>query len=130
MTRETVEVPVLSDVVRRLGVPLALATRANGFVFVSGTPPLDVATGRVVTGTFEEECAAALDALAHCLDAAGSALDKVVSVRVYLADMAGWDAFNRVYARCFPADPPSRTVLGVAALPMGFRIEIEAVALA
>jgi enamine deaminase RidA (YjgF/YER057c/UK114 family) len=53
--KEIIEVPVLSEAVRRLGLPFSLVTRANGFVFVSGTPPLDIVTGKFVAGDIEAQ---------------------------------------------------------------------------
>jgi reactive intermediate/imine deaminase len=130
MAKEIVEVPVLSEVTRRLGAPLSLVVKANGFVFVSGTPPLDVETGAIVRGDFATQSEAALKALAHCLKAAGVELSDVVSVRIFAEDIAGWDAFNAIYRRYFPKDPPARTFVAVKALPAGFALEIEAVAIA
>src|SRR5215471_12520834 len=75
--KEIIEVPVLSDAVRRLNVPVSLVTRANGMVYVSGTPPLDIPTGHLVKGDIAVQTEASLSALAHCLKAAGSSLDKV-----------------------------------------------------
>lgn len=128
--REAIEVPVLSEGVRARGVPLSLVTRANGFVFVSGTPPLDVATGALVKGDIEVQTDASLKALRHCLESAGSGMDKVVMVRVYAANAGFYGAINRVYARHFPDNPPARTFVPVASWPMEFDLEIECVALA
>jgi 2-iminobutanoate/2-iminopropanoate deaminase len=130
MTKDVIEVPVLSDVVRRLGVPLSLVTRANGLVFVSGTPPFDVETGALVKGGIEAQTEASLKAVAHCLAAAGSSLDKVVMVRIYAANAGFYNVINRVYARYFAENPPSRTFVPVASWPMEFDIEIECIALA
>jgi 2-iminobutanoate/2-iminopropanoate deaminase len=128
--KEVIEVPVLSEGVRARGVPLSLVTRANGFLFVSGTPPFDVATGALVRGDIEVQTEAALNALRHCLESAGSGLDKVVMVRIYAANAGFYGAINRVYARHFPNNPPSRTFVPVASWPMEFDLEIECVALA
>ncbi|CAN7396751.1 RidA family protein [Mesorhizobium sp. LjRoot246] len=130
MAKEIVEVPVLSAAVRALGVPLSLVTRAAGLVFVSGTPPLDIATGRLVKGDIEVQTEASLKALKHCLEAAGTSLDNVVMVRIYAVNSGFYNAINRVYARHFPENPPSRTFVPVASWPMEFDIEIECVATA
>jgi reactive intermediate/imine deaminase len=130
MAKEIVEVPVLSAAVRTLGVPLSLVTRAAGLVFVSGTPPLDIATGRLVKGDIETQTEASLQALKHCLEAAGTSLDNVVMVRIYAVNSGFYNAINRVYARHFPENPPSRTFVPVASWPMEFDIEIECVATA
>ncbi|MER8466580.1 RidA family protein [Mesorhizobium sp. M1396] len=130
MKKEVIEVPVLSAAVRTLGVPLSLVTRAAGLVFVSGTPPLDIATGRLVKGDIETQTEASLKALKHCLEAAGTSLENVVMVRIYAVNSGFYNAINRVYARHFPENPPSRTFVPVASWPMEFDIEIECVATA
>jgi 2-iminobutanoate/2-iminopropanoate deaminase len=130
MAKEVIEVPVLSEVIRKLGVPLSLVTRANGMVFVSGTPPLDTATGQLVRGDIEAQTHASLKAVKACLEAAGSSLDKVLTVRVYAANAGFYNAINQVYGQYFPKDPPSRTFVPVASWPMEFDLEIECVAMA
>jgi enamine deaminase RidA (YjgF/YER057c/UK114 family) len=130
MTKEIIEIPVLSDVVRKLGVPLSLVTRANGHVYVSGMPPFDLATGQLVRGDIETQTDASLKALKFCLETAGSSLEKALMVRVYAANAAYYGAINRVYARYFPKNPPSRTFVPVASWPMEFDIEIDCTALA
>jgi 2-iminobutanoate/2-iminopropanoate deaminase len=128
--REVIEVPVLSDTVRKIGVPLSLVTRGAGLVFVSGTPPLDTTTGALVKGDIEVQTEASLKALKHCLAAAGTSPDKILMVRIYAANAGFYTAINRVYARHFPDNPPARTFVPVASWPMEFDIEIEAVAVA
>jgi reactive intermediate/imine deaminase len=130
MSKEIIEVPVLSQGVRNFGVPLSLVTKANGFVFVSGTPPFDLETGKFVRGDIETQTEASLKAVQHCLESAGTSLDKVVMVRVYASNAGFYSTINRVYARFFAENPPSRTFVPVASWPMEFDIEIECVALA
>lgn len=130
MSKEVVEVPILSEGVRKVGVPLSMVTRANGFVFVSGTPPFNMESGGFVKGDIEVQTEASLRALQHCLESAGTSLDKVVMVRIYAANAGFYGAINRVYARFFPKDPPSRTFVPVASWPMEFDIEIECIAVA
>jgi enamine deaminase RidA (YjgF/YER057c/UK114 family) len=130
MSKEIIEVPVLSQAVRNVGVPLSLVTKANGFVFVSGTPPFDLETGKFVRGDIETQTEASLRAVQQCLESAGTSLDKVVMVRVYASNAGFHPSINRVYARFFPENPPSRTFVPVGSWPMEFDIEIERVALA
>ena len=130
MDKEIVEVPVVSDLVRKAGVPLSPVVRANGFVFVSGLPGIDLATGKVVDGGIEEQTEASLAALKHALEAAGSSMEKVVKATVYVSNAAHFAKVNRVYARHFPDRPPARTFVAVGSWPMEFDIEIECVALA
>ena len=128
--REIIEVPVLSAAVRKIGLPLSLVTKGGGLVFVSGTPPLDIATGALVKGDIEVQTEAALTALSHCLAAANTSPGNVLMVRIYAANAGFYGAINRVYARYFPKDPPSRTFVPVASWPMEFDIEIDCTALA
>ena len=128
MKKEIIEVPVLSAAVRALGVPLSLVTKGAGLVFVSGMPPLDLTTGKLVKGDIEVQTEASLRALRHCLEASGSSLENVLMVRIYAANAGFYNAINRVYARHFPENPPSRTFVPVASWPMEFDIEIECVA--
>ena len=130
MSKEIIEVPVLSQGVRDVGVPLSLVTKANGFVFVSGTPPFDLETGKFVRGDIEVQTEASLKAVQHCLESAGTSLDKVIMVRVYASNAGFYQTINRVYARFFPENPPSRTFVPVASWPMELGIEIECVAVA
>jgi len=127
--KEIVEVPVLSAAVRAMNVPLSLVTKGNGMVFVSGTPPLDIATGKLVKGDIEAQTEASLIAVRHCLEAAGTTLDNVMMVRIYAANAGFYGVINRVYARHFTQNPPARTFVPVASWPMEFDIEIECVAL-
>jgi 2-iminobutanoate/2-iminopropanoate deaminase len=129
MMKEIVEIPVLSESLRQIGVPLSLVTRANGFLFVSGTPPIDTATGKLVRGDIETQTEASLKAVKHCLENAGSSLEKVVMVRVYASNAGFFPTINRIYARFFPVNPPSRTFVPVGSWPMEFDIEIECMAL-
>ena len=130
MSKQTIEVPVLSQGVRDVGVPLSLVTKANGFVFVPGTPPFDLETGKFLRGDIEVQTEAPLKAVQHCLESAGTSLDKVVMVRVYASNAGFHQTINRIYARFFPKSPPSRTFVPVASWPMEFDIEIACVAMA
>ena len=118
MKREIIDVPVLSAAVKAIGVPLSLVTRGGGLVFVSGMPPLDLATGALVKGDIAVQAEASLQALKHCLKAAGTTPDNVLMVRVYAANAGFYGAINRIYARHFPDNPPARTFVPVASWPI------------
>jgi reactive intermediate/imine deaminase len=130
MKKQVIEVPVMSDKVRSLGLPCSTAVKANGFVFISATPPVDMVTGEMVRGDIETQTDASLKALKHCLEAAGTSLDNVVMVRIYAVNSGFYNAINRVYAKYFATNPPARSFVPVASWPMEFDIEIECVAVA
>ena len=130
MDRTVIEVAAMSEMIRRARVPLSPAIRANGFVFVSGTPPIDLATGDLVTGDIARQTEQCLLCLRHILEAAGSSLAKVCKVVIYASDPAMYGRINEVYARFFKEAPPARSFVPVKAWPLAFDIEIECVALA
>lgn len=127
--KEIIEVPGVSEATRKAGVPLSAVVRANGFVFVSGLPPIDPA-GKVVNGDIEAQTEASLQAVKRALEAAGSSLDKVVKATVYVSNAAHFPRVNKIYARYFPERPPARTFVAVGSWPLDFDIEIECIALA
>ncbi len=104
------------------------AIQTGSLLFLAGQIPLDPATGKVVSGTLAEETDRVIDNLRAVLAAAGATLDNVVKTTVYLTNPADFAAFNEAYARHFTQDPPARTTVVVAALPLGVRVEVEAIA--
>jgi 2-iminobutanoate/2-iminopropanoate deaminase len=100
----------------------------NRMVFSSGQIPLDPATGELVEGDIGVQTEQVLRNLAAVLEGAGLGLADVVKATVYLADLADFEAMNKVYARHFPADPPARTTIAAGGLPKGARLEIDVVA--
>lgn len=101
----------------------------DGWIFVSGQVPLDPRTGELVPGGVEAQVEQVLANLRAVLEAAGASLADVVRTTVYLTDLSEFARANEVYARHFDADPPpARSAVGVAALPKGARIEIDAIA--
>ncbi|WP_018390188.1 Rid family hydrolase [Ancylobacter sp. FA202] len=123
-----IEVPVLSQAIRDLGVPLSLVVEARGFLFISGIPPIDVATGQIVSGDIATQCNAALKALKACLEAAGETFESVVSTKIYAANAGHYAAVNAVYREHFQRHLPARTFIAVGSWPGAFDLEIECVA--
>ncbi|MBK7950970.1 MAG: RidA family protein [Deltaproteobacteria bacterium] len=110
--------------------PYSQAIRAGGWLFASGQIPLDPATGRIVPGEIEDETRQVLANLRAVLEAGGSSLDRVVKATVYLTDLTLFPRVNALYAEFFSAKPaPARVTVGVASLPLGSRVEIDAIAL-
>ena len=103
--------------------PYSHAVRAGGFVFVSGQPGLDPATGEVPGDTFGAEARQAFTNLATVLSVAGSRPDLVVSTTVLVADVADFAEMNDLFGEFFPAEPPTRMTMQVP-LPRGLRISI------
>ena len=108
--------------------PYSQAVRSGSFLFCSGQIPLDPASGQLVEGGIEAQTVQVLDNLMALLAAAGLTLGDVVKTTVFLVSMDDFPAMNEVYARYFDEDPPARSTIGVAALPKGARVEIDAVA--
>jgi 2-iminobutanoate/2-iminopropanoate deaminase len=106
------------------------AVTANGFVFVSGQLPIAPDGGKLNEAPFEAQARQVLDNVAAALAAAGSTVNRLVQVRVYVTDIQSWPAFNTIYAAWAGDARPARCVVPVPSLHFGFRIEIEAVALA
>lgn len=130
MQKEIIDVPVISDVIRKSGVPLSPVVKANGFVFVSGLPPIDLQTGRIASGDIATQTELSLKAVEHALESAGSSLDKVCKVTIYASNGGYFKTINEVYARFFASNPPARTFVTVGSWPLEFDIEVECVALA
>jgi 2-iminobutanoate/2-iminopropanoate deaminase len=104
------------------------AIQSGSLLFLAGQIPLDPATGKLVSSSIAEETDRIMENLRAVLSAAGATLDNVLKTTVYLTDMADFSAFNQAYARYFTNNPPARTTVAVAALPLGARVEVEAIA--
>lgn len=109
--------------------PYSQATVANGFVYTAGQVPLIPGEGKLIVGDIQVQARQALENLQAVLEAAGSDLDHVLKTTVFLQDMDDFGAMNEVYAEFFGEEPPARSAVEVARLPLGAQIEIEAVAL-
>ena len=110
--------------------PYSQAIATGDLVFCAGQGALDPATGAAVGGgDVRAETERTLTNLAAVLAAAGSDLAHVVKTTVFLIDMTDFTAMNEVYAKHFGAHRPARSTVAVAALPRGFRVEIECVAI-
>lgn len=109
--------------------PYSQAIVANGFVFTAGQVALIPGEGKLVDGGIQEQTRQALSNLKAVLEAAGSSLGQVVKTTVFLQDMNDFAAMNGVYAEFFGENPPARSAVQVAKLPLGSLVEVEAVAL-
>jgi len=109
--------------------PYSQGIRAGHLIFTAGQLGMDPTTGKLVEGGVEAQARQALTNLQAVLEAAGTSLDRAVKVTVFLQDIEDFKAVNGVYAQFFTQDPPARSAVQVAALPLGGLVEIEAIAL-
>lgn len=109
-------------------VPLSQAIKVGDWVFASGQLGRDVKTGALAPGGIAAETRQVCENLKAVLEAAGSSLEKVVKVTIYMVDLEELIAMNDVFGRYFPKDPPARTTFECAGLVGGARVEIEAIA--
>ena len=104
------------------------AVKAAGLVFVSGTAPVDPATGAISGSTIQEQTAQCLANIRAILEEAGSSLDKVVSVTVVLADEDDFAGMNEEWLRWFPSNPPARQGAKLPVRVPGLKVSIAAIA--
>lgn len=110
------------------GAPYNQAIAAGGLVFVAGQLGLRPGESEMVGESVVEQTEQVMKNLAAILEEAGSGLDRLVKTTVYLTDLADFSGMNEVYARYVGEQPPARATVGIAELPSGARVEIEAVA--
>jgi len=115
-----------------LDAPAAIGTysqavRAGDTVYLSGQIPLDPKTMKIVEGDFEAQARRVFDNLRAVCRAAGGDFDRVVRVTVYLTDLANFAKVNEVMSQYFKEPFPARAAIGVASLPRGSLVEIDAV---
>ncbi|MCB8943581.1 MAG: RidA family protein [Ardenticatenaceae bacterium] len=109
--------------------PYSQAVKIGDLVYSAGQVALDPVTMKLVEGGVEAQTHQVLRNLQAVLAAAGSSLAQVIKTTVFLADMADYKTVNGVYAQYFTENPPARSAVQVAALPLGALVEIEVVAL-
>jgi 2-iminobutanoate/2-iminopropanoate deaminase len=129
LQREVIEPanPAL-NVSRNFNLPHSPGIRAGEYIFLSGMGPVDPLTGGRNLGPIAEQIRQTLRNMAHLLESAGSALDRIVKIKVVLADIRDYDEMNRVWREFFPIDPPARTTCALQ-LSNGNGVEIECIAL-
>jgi reactive intermediate/imine deaminase len=123
----------VKDIVHTDAAPAAVgaysqATTTDDLVFTAGQIPLTPDGDLLVDAPVAEQTEQALENVEAVLDAAGTGIDDVLKMTVFLDDINDFDAMNDSYADFFQSDPPARSAVGVGALPKGVAVEIEAVA--
>jgi 2-iminobutanoate/2-iminopropanoate deaminase len=107
--------------------PYSHAVKSGGLVFLSGQVPIDPDSGNLVEGSVGEQTARCLDNLAVVAAAAGASLADAVRCGIYVTDMSTFKEVNEAYGAYFEGEPPARSTIGVAALPLGADVEIDAI---
>jgi 2-iminobutanoate/2-iminopropanoate deaminase len=108
--------------------PYSHAVKSRGLIFLSGQTPVDPGTGKLVEGDIGAQTRRCLDNLSVVAAAAGASLgDDAVRCGIYVTDIATFKDVNAAYAGYFGDAPPARSTIGVAALPLGADVEIDAI---
>jgi 2-iminobutanoate/2-iminopropanoate deaminase len=121
--RETIEAPAAPAAIG----PYSHAVRAGSLLFCSGQIPLDPVSGEIVGETAAEQAQQCLENLTAVCEAAGASLADAMRLTVYMTDLSAFAEVGEVYAMFFPHLPPARVAVGVAALPRGAQVEIDAI---
>ncbi|MFT3935679.1 MAG: Rid family detoxifying hydrolase [Chitinophagaceae bacterium] len=102
---------------------------AGDFIFLSGTPGLNLETGKIVSDSFEEQARQCFSNIKTILEEAGSNLSKVIKTTVFMVTGNDFSVMNKVYAEFFPENPPARSTPQVMPFPAGILISVECIAL-
>ena len=108
--------------------PYSPGVGTDGLIFFSGQIAMDNSTGKVIEGDIKAQCEQCFKNLLNLLDAAQITTKNILKTTIYLTDINDFSAVNVIYAKYFNAPYPARTAIAVAALPLGAKIEIEAIA--
>lgn len=120
------------EVVDASGAPPAIgpyshAVKAGGLLFCSGQIPLDPESGELIGDDAASQARRCLENLSAVCEQAGTRLGDAARITIYTTEMDAFGAINDAYAEHFDADPPARAAVGVAALPKGARVEMDAI---
>ena len=107
--------------------PYSHAIRHGELLFCSGQIPLDPASGELVGGGVSAQARRCLENLEAVAGAAGTTLARALRITIYMVDLAAFAEVNEVCTEFFAVDPPARATVGVAALPRGAAVEIDAI---
>jgi 2-iminobutanoate/2-iminopropanoate deaminase len=122
-TRETVDAAAAPPAIG----PYSHAVRHGDTLYCSGALPLDPATGELVEESLGAATTQCLRNLAAVCEAAGTELGRALRMTIYTTELSGFAEINESYGTFFPSEPPARAAVGVAELPKGARVEVDAV---
>lgn len=129
MKREALRVEPISSFLDRWKAPTSPVTRAGNMIFVAGLPPFDPQTGEIAVAPIERQSEIIMEQMKLCLQTAGASLDNVMKCNVYCTSTRHFAAFNAVYARYFPIDPPARIFICTPEWFAPFDVEIDCIAM-
>lgn len=109
--------------------PYSQGIRAGDLLFLSGQVAIDPSTGKLSSGSAGEQTSVIMENLRAILQAEALDFSDVVKTTIFLTDMADFSEVNKIYGGFFNSNPPARSTLQVAALPLGARLEIEMIAI-
>jgi reactive intermediate/imine deaminase len=126
------EIDVGREIIKTNRAPQAIGTysqavKVNGTVYLSGQIPLVPETMELVEGDIETQIRRVFDNLAAVAEAAGGSFADIAKLNVFLTDLANFPVVNQVMAEYFQEPYPARAAIGVAALPKGAEVEMDAV---
>ncbi|RXG84064.1 MULTISPECIES: RidA family protein [Bradyrhizobium] len=129
MKREALRVEPISTFLDRWKAPTSPLTRAGNMIFVAGLPPFDPVSGEIASVSIERQSELVMEQMKLCLQTAGASLDNVMKCNVYCTSTKHFAAFNTVYARYFPLDPPARIFVCTPEWFGPFDVEIDCIAM-
>ena len=107
--------------------PYSQGVATDALLFVSGQLPIDPATGKLIDGAIGAKTKRILENITAIAESAGTSLQRAVKTTVFLTDLSEFAAMNEAYGTFFATNPPARSTVQVAALPLGSNIEIECI---
>ena len=107
--------------------PYSQAVKAGGFLFVSGQIPLNPETGDLIISSIEEQANQVILNLKSICEAAGSGLEDIVKLTIYLTDLGNFAKVNEAMLEYFPEPYPARATVEISALPLGVNVEMDAI---
>jgi 2-iminobutanoate/2-iminopropanoate deaminase len=113
----------------RMSQAFPQAVISGGFIFLSGTPGFDLASGQVVSNSFEDQTRQCFQNIKIILEEAGSGMDKIVKTTIFMVAGNDFGIINKIYGEFFPDNPPARSTPQVMPFPAGILISVECIAL-
>jgi len=118
-----------TDKVVRMNASFPQAVITDNYIFLSGTPGLDLVSGKVISDDFEEQTRQCFANIKTILEEAGSSMDKIVKTTIFMVAGNDFSVINKIYSEFFPENAPARSAPQVMPFPAGILISVECIAL-